>query len=146
MAGIIGRNVNGNIAYLTALEPALPGFITNDHKFRANDGAYTEVIHTNAGLLGYVSDLGHVDFYPNGGTDMPGCDSAECDHARSYYYLGESLISGGFTGRRCATYVGAMTGNCVLWGNLNMGGLVPKTGSSGIFYLETNAAPPFSRG
>ncbi|XP_063372108.1 lipase member H-like [Cydia amplana] len=146
MAGIIGRNLNGAPAYLTALEPALPGFITNDDKFRANDGAYTEVIHTNAGNLGYIGTLGHVDFYPNGGINMPGCDGMACDHARSYFYLGESLTTGGFTGRRCATYLGAMSGNCILFGNLQMGGLVPKTGQSGIFWLETNAHPPFSRG
>ncbi|XP_075989905.1 pancreatic lipase-related protein 2-like [Anticarsia gemmatalis] len=146
MAGIIGRNLGGQVGYITALEPASPGFIFNDDKFRPNDGAYTEVIHTNAGVLGYLSTLGHVDFYPNGGINMPGCNSQECDHARSYFYLAESLTSGGFTGRRCASYVTAMTGNCFLLGNLRMGGLVPKTGSSGIFYLETNAEPPFSRG
>ncbi|KAM3955128.1 pancreatic triacylglycerol lipase-like [Aphomia sociella] len=145
-AGIVGRNVNGAVSYITALDPALPGWITNDNKLRENDGGYTEVIHTNAGLLGYVGTLGHADFYPNGGINMPGCSSQDCDHARCYFYLAESLISGGFTGRRCATYVGAMAGSCILFGNLQMGGLVPKTGSSGIFYLETNAAPPFSRG
>ncbi|XP_073966217.1 pancreatic triacylglycerol lipase-like [Choristoneura fumiferana] len=145
-SGIIGRNVNGNIACLRALDPALPGWITNDNKFRANDGAYTEVIHTNAGLLGYITNLGHTDFYPNGGINMPGCNSQQCDHDRCFYYLAESLRTGGFTGTRCATYAGAMTGNCVLWGNLQMGGLRPKTGSTGIYYLQTNAAPPFSRG
>nr|XP_021194117.2 pancreatic triacylglycerol lipase [Helicoverpa armigera] len=145
-AGIIGRNVGGNIAYITALEAALPGWITNDNTFRPSDGVYTEVIHTNAGVLGYMSTLGDADFYPNGGINMPGCNSQECDHARSYFYLAESLTSAGFTGRRCASFVTAMTGNCFLWGNLRMGGLVPKTGQSGIFYLETNASPPFSRG
>ncbi|XP_053622735.1 pancreatic triacylglycerol lipase-like [Plodia interpunctella] len=145
-AGIIGRNINGNIAYITALDPAFPGWITNEDKFRADDGAYTEVIHTNTGVLGYIATLGHADFYPNGGVNMPGCSSQECDHARCFYYLAESLTSGGFNGRRCASYVTAMTGNCILWGNLQMGGLVPKTGSSGIFYLQTNAAPPFSQG
>ncbi|KAI8431541.1 hypothetical protein MSG28_016036 [Choristoneura fumiferana] len=98
-----------------ALDPALPGWITNDNKFRANDGAYTEVIHTNAGLLGYITNLGHTDFYPNGGINMPGCNSQQCDHDRCFYYLAESLRTGGFTGTRCATYAGAMTGNCVLW-------------------------------
>ncbi|KAI8431538.1 hypothetical protein MSG28_016036 [Choristoneura fumiferana] len=97
------------------LDPALPGWITNDNKFRANDGAYTEVIHTNAGLLGYITNLGHTDFYPNGGINMPGCNSQQCDHDRCFYYLAESLRTGGFTGTRCATYAGAMTGNCVLW-------------------------------
>ncbi|KAL0808971.1 hypothetical protein ABMA28_012628 [Loxostege sticticalis] len=145
-AGIIGRNVDGSIAYITALEAAQLGFINNDNRFRADDGAYTEVIHTNAGVLGFLNTLGHVDFYPNGGVGMPGCDSQECDHARSYFYLTESLITGGFTGRRCLTVAAALTGNCLMPGTLRMGGLVAKTGRTGIFHLETNAAPPFSRG
>ncbi|XP_030033676.2 pancreatic triacylglycerol lipase [Manduca sexta] len=145
MVGIIGRNLGGEVAYITALDPAGPGWINNNDRFRPNDGAYTEVIHTNAGVLGFLATLGHADFYPNGGLGMPGCDSQECDHLRGIFYLAESLTSGGFNGRRCASYLTAMTGNCFLWGNLRMGGLVPKTGSSGIFYLETNASPPFSR-
>ncbi|XP_050556540.1 lipase member H-like [Spodoptera frugiperda] len=145
-AGIVGRNLGGRIAYITALEAALPGWVTHGDKFRSDDGVYTEVIHTNAGLLGYVTPLGDVDFYPNGGIDMPGCNSQECDHARSYFYLAESLTTGGFTGRRCASYLTAMTGNCFLLGNLRMGGLVPKTGQSGIYWLETRSSPPFSRG
>ncbi|XP_063836206.1 lipase member H-A-like [Ostrinia nubilalis] len=145
-AGMIGRNVNGDIAYITALEAALLGFLTNDDKFRETDGAYTEVIHTSSGLVGFATPLGHVDFYPNGGIDMPGCDSPDCDHARSYYYMAESLTTGGFTGRRCLTLTAALTGNCIMPGTLRMGGLVPKTGTTGIFHLETNAAPPFSRG
>ncbi|XP_072946634.1 pancreatic lipase-related protein 2-like [Epargyreus clarus] len=145
-AGIIGRNLGGSIAYVTGLDAAFPGWVNNGNRLRPSDAVYTEVIHTNAGVLGYVATLGDVDFYPNGGSDMPGCNSNECDHNRSFHYMGESLRTGGFTGRRCATYLGAMTGNCFLLGNLRMGGLVPKTGSTGIFWLQTNASPPFSRG
>ncbi|KAJ8706735.1 hypothetical protein PYW07_012813 [Mythimna separata] len=145
--GIAGRNVAGSIAYITALDPALPGWTgQNNDKFRSSDGGYTEVIHTNAGFLGYMATLGDADFYPNGGINMPGCNSNDCDHSRSFHYMGESLVSGGFTGKRCASYITAMTGNCQLWGTLRMGGLVPKTGQSGIYYLETNSSPPFSRG
>ncbi|XP_053622734.1 pancreatic triacylglycerol lipase-like [Plodia interpunctella] len=144
-AGVIGRNINGNIAYITGLDPSYSGWVLNSNKLKPEDSSYTEVIHTNAGLIGYIGTLGHADFYPNGGISMPGCDSQSCDHSRSYFYFSESLLSGGFTGRRCATYVTAMTGQCFLWGNLHMGGLVPKTGSSGIYYLETNGAPPFSK-
>nr|XP_049696205.1 pancreatic triacylglycerol lipase [Helicoverpa armigera] len=144
--GIIGRNVGGQIAYITGLDPAFPGWNTNNDKFRPTDGVYTEVIHTNVGLLGYMATLADADFYPNGGLNMPGCSTQECDHLRSFYYMGESLRTGGFTGQRCLSYLTAMTGNCHLWGTLRMGGLVPKTGQSGIYYLETNASPPFSRG
>uniref|UniRef100_A0A2H1VXQ6 SFRICE_019245 n=1 Tax=Spodoptera frugiperda TaxID=7108 RepID=A0A2H1VXQ6_SPOFR len=144
--GIVGRHVGGQIAYITGLDPAFPGWNTNDNRFRPSDGAYTEVIHTNVGVLGYMATLADVDFYPNGGSGMPGCNSNDCDHARCYHYMAESLTRGGFTGRRCLSYVSAMAGNCNMLGSLRMGGLVPKTGQSGIFHLETNSSPPFSRG
>ncbi|CAG9120234.1 unnamed protein product [Plutella xylostella] len=144
-AGVIGRSVEGGIAYITALDPALPGWLTNSQRLRAEDAQYTEVIHTNAGLLGYAMPLGHTDFYPNGGVNMPGCGSQQCDHERSIHYFGESLTSSTFVGRRCASYLNAMTDNCLLPGRLAMGGLVAKTGSSGFYLLKTNAEPPFAQ-
>ncbi|XP_048480044.1 pancreatic triacylglycerol lipase isoform X1 [Plutella xylostella] len=144
-AGVIGRHVEGGIAYITALDPALPGWLTNSQRLRPEDAQYTEVIHTNAGLLGYAMPLGHTDFYPNGGVNMPGCGSQQCDHERSIHYFGESLTSSTFVGRRCASYLNAMTDNCLLPGRLAMGGLVAKTGSSGIYLLKTNAEPPFAQ-
>ncbi|CAH0404071.1 unnamed protein product [Chilo suppressalis] len=77
-----GKNRERGERFNNTLEAALPGFINSANRFRADDGAYTEVIHTNAGALGYMSPLGQVDFYPNGGANMPGCDTNECDHAR----------------------------------------------------------------
>ncbi|XP_026325352.1 pancreatic triacylglycerol lipase-like [Hyposmocoma kahamanoa] len=145
-AGIVGRNVDGDVAYITGLDPSFYLWIINSHKFRPDDGSYTEIIHTNAGINGYLGTLGHVDFYPNGGVNMPGCNGATCDQERSFFYFAESLVSGGFTGRRCATYAGAMSNLCYMWGNLRMGGIAPKTGSRGIYRLETNSRSPFSRG
>ncbi|KAJ8704819.1 hypothetical protein PYW08_012139 [Mythimna loreyi] len=145
-AGIIGRNLGGKVAYITGLDPAFVGWINNDEKFKSTDGVFTEVIHTSAGQLGYLTPLADADFYPNGGVDMPGCISQECDSNRSFHYFGESIRAGGFTGTRCFTFAAAMAGQCFMSGPLNMGGIKPKTGQSGIFYLRTNALPPFSRG
>ncbi|CAG9790511.1 unnamed protein product [Diatraea saccharalis] len=81
--GIIGRHVQGAVAYITGLDAAGPGWNNNDHRFRENDGAYTELIHTNAGVTGFLSPLAHVSFYPNGGVNMPGCAFvSDCSHAR----------------------------------------------------------------
>lgn len=146
-AGIVGRNVDGDVAYITALDPAFIGWVSHPDRFDANDGQYTEVIHTNYGINGYLADLGHVDFYPNGGISMPGCDSHACDHARSYFYFAESITSGGFTGRQCLNYYAAILSSCdLLPGRLEMGGLRPKIGRTGVYFLETNASPPFSQG
>ncbi|CAG9796744.1 unnamed protein product [Diatraea saccharalis] len=144
--GIIGRNLGGTVNYITGLNPALIGWVTNIYRFQPNDGVYTEVIHTNYGVYGYIAELAQVDFYPNGGISMPGCDSNECDHARSYFYFAESVRSGGFNGRQCVNYAAAVIGMCdILPGKLHMGGLEPKIGRSGVYLLETNASPPFSR-
>ncbi|KOB74607.1 Pancreatic lipase 2, partial [Operophtera brumata] len=146
-AGIIGRNVQGHVAYITGLDPALVGWVNHIERFQPSDGLYTEVIHTNYGINGYLGDLAQVDFYPNGGISMPGCDSNACDHARSYFYFAESLSSGGFTGRQCVNYFAAVLSTCdLLPGRLQMGGLRPKIGSSGVYLLETNPSPPFSQG
>lgn len=146
-AGVVGRNVGGHVDYITSLDPAGPGWETNEHKFNATDGNYTEVIHTNVGVSAYMEPLGQVDFYPNGGIGMPGCSTNSCDHDRSYYYLAESLRTGGFTGTKCNDFHDALIGNCTLNATsaLPMGGLDAKYGAKGVFYLETNGAPPFSR-
>ncbi|XP_052737636.1 pancreatic lipase-related protein 2-like [Bicyclus anynana] len=145
-AGVVGRNLQGLVPYITGLDPAMIGWATNINKFHRNDGLYTEVIHTNYGVYGYIADLGQMDFYPNGGISMPGCDSNACDHARAFFYMAESITSGGFTGRQCLNYYAAVLGMCSGPRTARMGGLVPKTGSNGVFLLETNAAPPFSKG
>ncbi|KAI5639766.1 lipase domain-containing protein [Phthorimaea operculella] len=146
MAGIAGRRASGNIAIITGLDPSFAGWVNHPDRFQPDDGVYTEVIHTNAGLYGYLTPLAQYDFYPNGGESMPGCDSHRCDHDRSFHYFAESVVSGGFTGRRCTGFFGAIAELCVLPGSLQMGGLKAKNGIPGIYGLSTNAAPPFSQG
>ncbi|XP_061708606.1 pancreatic triacylglycerol lipase-like [Cydia pomonella] len=146
-AGVVGRTLGGNVAYVTGLDPSLVGWINHPDRFQETDAIYTEVIHTNCGINGYLSNLAHVDFYPNGGESMPGCDSHACDHERAIHYFAESVVSGGFTGRQCINYLAAVLQQCNLLPlRLQMGGLRPKISSTGVFLLETNAAPPFSQG
>ncbi|KOB69221.1 Pancreatic lipase 2, partial [Operophtera brumata] len=117
-AGIVGRNLGGQVSYITceyltsswAQPRRPPGRHSGQEPGRAgllhhvqSDGIYTEVIHTNAGITGFLTPLGDVDFYPNGG-------------------------SGGFSGTRCSTYIAAINGDCALAGGLNMGGITAKTG------------------
>ncbi|CAH2987826.1 unnamed protein product [Chilo suppressalis] len=145
--GVVGRNVGGAITYITGLDPAGPGWMTNDNRFRENDGVYTEIIHTNAGIAGFLATLGHTDFYPNGGVNMPGCGMlSDCSHARAIFYFAESIRGGVFRSRRCVSYVTAMASSCVLPSSVQMGGLRPKIGTTGIFSVETNEAPPFAKG
>ncbi|CAH1642667.1 unnamed protein product [Spodoptera littoralis] len=146
-AGIVGRNLDGKVGYVTGLDPAGPCWVGYDHTFKASDAIYTEVIHTSIRVVGYLEPLADVDFYPNGGDNMPGCGvSDDCNHDRSYHYFAESIRDGGFTGVKCESYEHALVGDCHLPETLNMGGIEPKTGKSGVFYLETNAGAPFSKG
>ena len=42
------------------------------------DADFVDIIHTNGGNdddhMAIFETIGHVDFYPNGGQDQPGCD------------------------------------------------------------------------
>ncbi|KAJ8874785.1 hypothetical protein PR048_022674 [Dryococelus australis] len=61
----------------SGLDPALPLFqywAGAKDRLDKGDAYFVDVIHTCSGVLGYGSPIGHVDFYPNGGTTFqPGC-------------------------------------------------------------------------
>ncbi|KFM60902.1 Lipase member I, partial [Stegodyphus mimosarum] len=66
-----------------SLDPAGPFFnrVVKAVRLDKGDASFVDVIHTNwAGhrLSGYGLEtaIGHVDFYPNGGEDQPGCETA----------------------------------------------------------------------
>jgi hypothetical protein len=47
---------------------------TLDGKLDSTDAEFVDIIHSDGGALGYFGHLGHVDFYPNGGTPgQPNC-------------------------------------------------------------------------
>lgn len=69
-----------SIIPLSGLDPAEPHFSKTDPIVRLDptDADFVDVIHTDAGPflsggLGISEPVGHVDFYPNGGIEQPGC-------------------------------------------------------------------------
>ncbi|GBP41436.1 Lipase member H [Eumeta japonica] len=63
---------------LRSLDPARPLFEFPERdateRLDKSDAQFVDVIHTCAGVLGYLEPLGHIDFYPNHGTaPQPGC-------------------------------------------------------------------------
>jgi pancreatic triacylglycerol lipase len=115
---------------ITGMDPAGPFFEDTDPIVRldATDADFVDAIHTNGGTLvnlafGIVMPVGHVDFYPNGGTFQPGCPGLTsiiggliggadptkdigCSHNRAIRYLTESISSGcPFVGFMCDTMV-----------------------------------------
>lgn len=82
------------------------------------DGDYVQVIHTNGGEFGMLNSAGSADFYPDGGSDHPGCNvdalgvkfehyQKVCNHARSWHFYQESVRNPlAFPAVRCRTYDG----------------------------------------
>ena len=60
----------------TALDPA-GSFFENrpkDARLDSGDAQFVDAIHTDADFAGLWQQLGHLDFYPNGGATQPkGC-------------------------------------------------------------------------
>lgn len=67
------------ITFVTALDPAMPLFVTTDpnKKIDKADAKFVDVLHTNALEKGKLEASGHVDFYANGGITQPGCKSTK---------------------------------------------------------------------
>ncbi|XP_013804134.1 inactive pancreatic lipase-related protein 1-like [Apteryx mantelli] len=139
VAGEAGRRRPG-IGRITGLDPAQPYFQGTPIEVRLDksDANFVDVIHTDSAPtipnlgFGMSSAVGHLDFYPNGGEQMPGCkknpisqvvdldgiwegtrDFVACNHLRSYKYYSDSIIfPDGFLGYPCASYDVFETESC----------------------------------
>lgn len=88
LAGFAASNLtSGTISRISGLDPAGPGFFLRGPNMRLDptDADFVDVIHTAAGTFGHFANLGHVDFYPNGGVKQPNCTIA------SIQKMGESV-------------------------------------------------------
>ncbi|XP_069363499.1 uncharacterized protein [Maniola hyperantus] len=77
-AGVAGGSLqSGLVSRITGLDPALPLFdkLSLSQRLDPSDAEFVDVIHTDAGIFGFKQQVGHVDFYPNGGiSPQPGCE------------------------------------------------------------------------
>ncbi|NXC16255.1 LIPR2 protein, partial [Corythaeola cristata] len=125
---------------LSGLDPAQPYFQDTPVEVRLDqsDAEFVDVIHTDIAPtipylgFGISTPIGHLDFYPNGGEEMPGCDKnaisqivdidgiwqgtrdfVACNHLRSYKYYSDSIIyPDGFLGYSCDSYDDFETESC----------------------------------
>ena len=60
---------------VSGLDPASPYYTDRDPEVRLDptDANYVDVIHTNLPIIGTEQRVGHIDFFPNGGSVQPGC-------------------------------------------------------------------------
>ncbi|XP_016284171.1 pancreatic triacylglycerol lipase [Monodelphis domestica] len=180
-AGEAGRRHNGLLGRITGLDPAEPCFEGTPEEVRldSSDAKFVDVIHTDAAPvvpnLGFGTSqiVGHLDFFPNGGEHMPGCqknilsqivdingiwegtrDFVACNHLRSYKYYADSILNpDGFSGFPCASYkvfesnkcFPCPSGGCPQMGHYadKFAGATRTTGQ--IFYLNTGDASNFAR-
>ncbi|KAJ9584757.1 hypothetical protein L9F63_020907, partial [Diploptera punctata] len=145
MAAYAGQSLQSKFNYrlgrITGLDPAEPHFSKTDPIVRLDptDADFVDVIHTDGGPfisggLGILQPVGHVDFYPNGGIQQPGCDSGvmfymgremgsfykgirkmiSCNHIRSYQYFTESINPNEchFVGTECDSWEHFLNGSC----------------------------------
>jgi len=134
-AGRIFQQIQNNgelIGRLSGLDPAGPRFVDGplldaipelaENILTKESAAFVDIIHTNGGFepcvvcstdfrSGTILELGHMDFYPSGGSVQPGCvfgiDARPfglCSHRRAvYYYLHSIWEPALFPARACAS-------------------------------------------
>lgn len=137
----------------TDADPAYPAFQDAEKTHQnldPSDAAFVDVIHTCSGMLGHSKNLGHADFFPNGGkAAQPGCDFmldfvGACSHGRSYRYFAESIhTKNGFMAFRCDSWEQYNEKDCE-GDPIPMGEATPRS-ANGTYYLDTASGPRFSR-
>ncbi|XP_054765927.2 pancreatic lipase-related protein 2-like [Lytechinus pictus] len=161
IGGYAGEACSGTIGRVSGMDPAGPEFggdLDNACRLDRSDALFVDAMHTDGEILlgggaGLMDELGHQDFYPNGGMDMPGCPvlSASCDHSRAVEYYIESIWSScSFSSSRTAsTWDDIDDGRwtpCSSWSCPQMGYHADLNKGTGAYYLETNGDSPYCQG
>ncbi|XP_076236592.1 pancreatic lipase-related protein 2 [Calliopsis andreniformis] len=125
---------------ITGLDPAEPHFSNTSAMVRLDptDATFVTAVHTDcnpfiSGGLGITQPVAHIDFYPNGGRNQPGCNEGVldsitlergsffrgikrflgCNHIRSYEYFIESINTEcPFLAVPCSSWDKFQEGNC----------------------------------
>ncbi|XP_019580863.2 pancreatic lipase-related protein 3 [Rhinolophus sinicus] len=182
LAGEAGSRTPG-LGRITGLDPAGPYFhnTPNEVRLDPSDADFVDVIHTNGVRFlfefgaGTINACGHLDFYPNGGKHMPGCEDLitpllkfdfnaykeevasffDCNHARSHRFYMESILNpDAFIAYPCRSYAAFKAGkcsHCPKEGCPTMGHfadrfhLKNRKPNTSYYFLKTGALSPFSR-
>ncbi|XP_037128327.1 inactive pancreatic lipase-related protein 1-like [Syngnathus acus] len=179
VAGEVGSKISG-LARITGLDPTEPYFHGTNAAVRLDttDAAFVDVIHTDGSPfatklgLGMSQPIGHVDFYPNGGELMPGCNANRgtftdldavwqgtkkfdaCNHVRAYQYYQESMVKPqGFVAYPCpdaATFAAGKcfpcaADKCPLMGLYAARFPLTDSTSQTKYFLNTGSSEPFGR-
>ncbi|XP_002130573.2 pancreatic lipase-related protein 2 [Ciona intestinalis] len=186
VAGFAGKTVQQagkrhTVGRITGLDPANPGFNSDNSSVRLDrsDAKFVDIIHTDTHTMlnmasGMNRNLGHADFYPNGGAYQTGCsawkddstwvsavtDSTTCDHVRATQLFKESINATGsehfMSAYRCDSYEKFKRGVCLRCSGNNGNGrnrcrrmgywATPPHGKQNQvqYYLTTSGHAPFT--
>jgi hypothetical protein len=162
---------NQKLGRITGLDPAGPTFEGSGDKtigLNPTSANLVDILHT-AFDLGTTRDIGHLDFYPNGGRNQPGCfmrnqftdetfenwdknipeQQNGCDHSRAYEFMIQSIIRDCFAARQKCNNYNLLPGSCssCACGNFPCSymGYAADTGcqTSGMFYIQVTAGVPY---
>ncbi|XP_067940692.1 pancreatic lipase-related protein 2-like [Watersipora subatra] len=172
-ASEVGTRVK-RIGRISGLDPAELYFEGGKEvtRLEPRDAEFVDVIHSDGSAflsslgLGYRASTGHVDFFPNGGGDQPGCaasavskitssavnavtkggnaltETFACSHTRAVTYFTESINSKcPFVAYPCTSYddfKAAKCLDCSVDKCSTMGYHADESPSRGNFYLMTN--------
>ncbi|CAF1685485.1 unnamed protein product, partial [Adineta ricciae] len=104
VSSYVGRDFH-NLGRISGLGidpyPAGPEFYNSliSDRLDPSDAIFVDVIHTDGAPrvqsgFGHLDTLGHVDFYPNGGSAQPNAASSmSCNHMSAVYYYTDSINS-----------------------------------------------------
>ncbi|XP_054918062.1 phospholipase A1-like [Dermacentor andersoni] len=161
VCGFAGRHykkqTGTKLARISALDAARPLFEQSQVHVTRTDAVFVDAIHTSSGwtvlqkALGMGKPVGHVDFYPNGGRNQPGCGGLleiDCDHGRAPLYYIESIKyrqQCRFVTYMCQGGMEAFRNGICVSGKPSgeMGYYSIQAPGRGLQFLKTNAHSPF---
>lgn len=143
VVGFAGKEVlrltGKKVEWITGLDPAGPLFEippqSKANRLSNDDARWVEIIHSDGGILGFISPIGDNDFYPNGGRFIqPSCntnlaDASEfinsniglaiiglllvgCSHMLSAIFYTDAVRKGGVTATKCISWEIYQSGQC----------------------------------
>ncbi|XP_041981001.1 pancreatic lipase-related protein 2-like [Aricia agestis] len=101
LVGSAGKELDGKIARITGLDPAGRLWQVHPERLSSSDAQYVEGIHTSK-EFGINSEIGHADFFANGGESQPGCLTPICSHYRAWQLYVATVEYNHLEGRRCS--------------------------------------------
>lgn len=148
---------------IIGMDPAGPSFeyASSSDSLAPTDAQGVFVFHTDAGVFGIRRSVGTLDFYFNGGIPLqPGCPFTNyvpnspiinlyfnliCSHIRAVYLFNESINLNNFVGTACSSEADFKLGRCSGNQRAVLSESTPIT-TTGVYYLNTNAAYPYGQG